>query len=108
MRQLSGVDALHILEETADQHMHTVKMALLAPGPDGVPSYEQVSSWAQETLVRIPPLRWKVRKIPLGLARPVFIDAGEFDVGPHVQSRRLGGPGGARPGGRGGVQVARR
>ena len=40
MHQLSGVDALHVLSETGDRHMHTVKLALLADGPDGVPSYD--------------------------------------------------------------------
>src|SRR5881275_3264925 len=94
MRQLSGVDALHVLEETPDQHMHTIKMVLLAPRPDdagprGVPSYDEVRSWAQDTLPRLPPLRWMVRKIPLGLARPVFIDAGAFDVGPHITTVHL-------------------
>src|SRR4051794_21475881 len=95
MRQLSGVDALHVLEETPDRHMHTIKMVLLAPGPDGVPSYGDVTTWAQRSLVRIPPLRWMVRKVPMGLARPVFIDAGEFDVRPHIRSRRLAAPAGA-------------
>src|ERR1044072_9333790 len=45
LHQLSGVDALHVLEETPDQHMHTIKLALLAAGPDGVPSYADVRAW---------------------------------------------------------------
>ena len=94
MHQLSGVDALHVLEETTDQHMHTIKLTLRAPGPDGVPSYDEVRSWAAERLVRIPPLRWRVRKIPLGLSRPVFIDAGTVDVSPHVRGVELAAPGG--------------
>jgi diacylglycerol O-acyltransferase / wax synthase len=94
VHQLSGVDALHVLEETADQHMHTIKLALLAEGPEGLPSYGDVRAWADETLARIPPLRWKVRKIPLGLGRPVFIDAGAFDVDRHVRAVELLSPGG--------------
>src|SRR4051812_28684311 len=93
MHQVSGVDALHVLEETADQHMHTIKLALLAAGPEGLPSYDAVRGWAAETLVCIPPLRWKVRKIPLGLGRPVFIDAGTIDVSPHVRALELAAPG---------------
>jgi WS/DGAT/MGAT family acyltransferase len=95
VRQLSGVDALHVLEETDDQHMHTIKLALLAPGPGGLPSYGAVRTWADETLLRIPPMRWKVRRIPLGLAKPVFIDGGRFDVGPHVHAVELPAPGGS-------------
>lgn len=94
MRQLSGVDALHVLEETDDQHMHTIKLALLAPGPNGVPSYDAVRGWADETLLRIPPMRWKVRRIPFRLAKPVFIDGGHFDVTPHVHAAELPAPGG--------------
>jgi WS/DGAT/MGAT family acyltransferase len=95
MRQLSGVDAMHVLEETDEQHMHTIKIAVLGAGPDGAPSPEQVQEWARTTLVRIPPLRWKVLKIPFGLGRPVFIDAGPIDVERHVRVERLPAPGGA-------------
>jgi diacylglycerol O-acyltransferase / wax synthase len=94
VRQLSGVDALHVLEETDDQHMHTIKVALLAAGPDGVPSYDAVERWAEDTLRRIPAMRWTVRKIPFGLGRPVFLDAGAFGVGPHVRAAELPVPAG--------------
>lgn len=94
MRQLSGVDALHVLEETDDQHMHTIKVALLADGGNGLPSYDVVQRWAEDTLRRIPAMRWRVRKIPFGLGRPVFLDAGAFDVSPHVRAVDLAAPGG--------------
>jgi diacylglycerol O-acyltransferase / wax synthase len=94
VRQLSGVDALHVLEETDDQHMHTIKLALLAPGPGGLPSYDAVREWADETLLRIPPMRWKVRRIPFRLGKPVFIDGGHFDVASHVHAAELPSPGG--------------
>ena len=94
MQQLSGVDALHVLTESADRHMHTIKLALLADGPDGVPTYDDVRVWATETLVRIPPLRWKVRKIPFGLGRPVFIDGGAYGIERHLHAVELAAPGG--------------
>jgi diacylglycerol O-acyltransferase / wax synthase len=93
MRQLSGVDALHVLEETGDQHMHTIKIAIVGPGPDGSPSYDDILRWARERLVRIPPLRWRVVKMPVGLARPVFLDAGPIDVERHVRHVHLDPPG---------------
>jgi len=83
-----------VLEETDDQHMHTIKLALLAPGPAGVPSYDAVRSWAAETLLRIPAMRWKVRRIPFRLAKPVFIDGGHFDVSTHAHAAELPSPGG--------------
>lgn len=92
MRQLSGVDALHVLEETRDQHMHTIKIAVLAPN-DGAVSLDSVRTWLQERVLRIPPMRWRVLKIPFGLGRPVFVDAGPIDVNRHLQSVHLPAPG---------------
>jgi WS/DGAT/MGAT family acyltransferase len=93
MRQLSGVDALHVLEENPSQHMHTVKIAVLGPrAGEPVPAAE-VCDWARDRLPRIPPFRWQVRKIPLGLGRPVFIDTGPFDVDRHLFVEALPSPG---------------
>ena len=90
LRQLSGVDALHVLEETGDQHMHTIKIAIVAPHAPGSPvTVDEVRAWARERLLLVPPLRWTVHKIPLGLGRPVFRDAGPIDVDQHVRSQRL-------------------
>ena len=94
MRQLSGVDALHVLEETGDQHMHTVKVVILGPGPAGPVPVDEVRSWARERLPRIPAMRWLVRKIPLGLGRPVFVDGGPIDVDGQVRTHELADPGG--------------
>ena len=93
MRQLSGVDAMHVLEETSSQHMHTIKIAVLGPGPDGPVSVDDIMTWARERLPRIPPLRWRVHKIPFGLGRPVFLDAGPVDVGAHIRVESLPPPG---------------
>jgi WS/DGAT/MGAT family acyltransferase len=89
MRQLSGVDALHILEETPGQHMHTIKLAIVGPRADGPVPVEEIKQWARQRLPQIPAMRWEVVKIPLGLGRPVFIDAGDFDVDRHLFVERL-------------------
>jgi diacylglycerol O-acyltransferase len=93
VRQLSGVDALHVLEETDTQHMHTIKMVVVDPGADGPVTVEQVRQWARDRLVRIPPMRWHVHRIPFGLGRPVFVDGGPIEVERHVVERRLDPPG---------------
>ena len=53
MRQLSGVDALHVLEETEHQHMHTVKIAILEPTPDAKIAVDDVRTWLGERVLRI-------------------------------------------------------
>jgi WS/DGAT/MGAT family acyltransferase len=89
MRQLSGVDALHVLEETRGQHMHTIKLAIIGARDAGQVPVEEIKAWARERLPRIPAMRWTVSKIPFGLGRPVFLDAGQFDVDRHLFVKRL-------------------
>src|SRR3954469_9081364 len=93
VRQLSGVDALHVLEETGDQHMHTVKIAILGPDGSAPVAVDMLLEWARDRLPRIPPLRWQLHKIPFGLARPVFVDSGPIDVDRHVRVVELPAPG---------------
>jgi WS/DGAT/MGAT family acyltransferase len=92
VRQLSGVDALHVLEESGTQHMHTVKIALVRPRTGAV-DRDQVRAWVRDRLARIPPMRWRVVKVPLGLGRPVFVDDGPLDIDRHVRFEALAAPG---------------
>jgi diacylglycerol O-acyltransferase / wax synthase len=89
MRQLSGVDAMHVLEESSDQPMHTIKIVLVGPRADGPVPAEEIKAWARERLPLVPAMRWRVVKIPFGLGRPVFIDDGPIDVDRHLAVRRL-------------------
>ena len=73
--------------------MHTIKIAILQPPTGESITVDQVRGWAAQRLARIPPLRWRVLKIPYGLGRPVFIDAGPLDVDRHVRVERLAAPG---------------
>jgi WS/DGAT/MGAT family acyltransferase len=69
--------------------MHTIKLAIVG-ARDGEPvPVEEIKAWAHDRLPAIPAMRWKVVKIPMGLGRPVFIDAGAFDVEPHIFVHRL-------------------
>src|SRR3954452_17638050 len=70
--------------------MHTIKIAIVGPHAPGRPvTVDEVRAWARERLVRVPPLRWTVHKIPLGLGRPVFVDAGPINVDGHVRTDKL-------------------
>ena len=94
MRQLAGTDAYHVLEETPAQHMHTMKIAIVDATKATPPiTIEAVRSWAAERLPRIPPLRWRLVEMPLGLGRPAFVDAPKLDVDYHVRHVTLDGPG---------------
>src|SRR4051794_7755218 len=70
--------------------MHTIKIAVVGPHHDGGPlTVDEIRAWARDRLIRVPPLRWTVHRIPLGLGRPVFVDAGPIDVDAHIRTRRL-------------------
>ena len=85
MRQLSGVDALHVLEESPGAaHAHDQDRDRRCRGPTDRSRPMRSRQWARERLPQIPAMRWKVVKIPLGLGRPVFVDAGPFDVDRHL------------------------
>ncbi|HWC33642.1 MAG TPA: wax ester/triacylglycerol synthase family O-acyltransferase [Mycobacteriales bacterium] len=87
------MDSLHVLEENPRQHMHTLKIAIVGPRAGAPVPVEELLDWARERLPRLPPFRWQVRKIPLGLGRPVFIDSGPFDVDRHICVEALPAPG---------------
>ena len=94
MRQLSGSDAYHVLEETPAQHMHTMKIVIVdAPRATEPITYDGVRRWAADHLPRVPPLRWQVVPMPLGLARPAWIEAPKLDVDYHVRHLVLESPG---------------
>jgi diacylglycerol O-acyltransferase / wax synthase len=91
MRQLSGLDAMHVLEERPAQHMHTMKIVLLDPSASTVPvTYEDVRAWAGRRLAHIPPLRWRLVKIPMRLGRPVWVDAPNLDLDYHIRRLDIG------------------
>jgi WS/DGAT/MGAT family acyltransferase len=95
MRQLAGVDAFHVLEESPVQHMHTMKIVVLDPSNAPEPiTFEGTVAWAARCLPKIPPLRWRVARVPLGLGRPIFIDALDLDLGYHVRRAAVPAPGG--------------
>ena len=94
MRQLSGSDAYHVLEETPAQHMHTMKIAIVdAANADEPITLESVRRWAADHLPRVPALRWRLVRMPLGIARPAWVDAPRLDVDYHVRHLVLDPPG---------------
>jgi len=90
-QRLSALDASFLDVETAAAHMHVGWVALLEP-PDGrpAPSFEQLRDHVARRLDRAPRYRQRLARVPLGLARPVWVDDDRFDVSRHVR-RSSGG-----------------
>jgi diacylglycerol O-acyltransferase len=84
--RLSALDTSFLAVESASAHMHVGWAALLDP-PEGrpVPSFEELRDHVARRLHRAPRFRQRLATVPLGLARPVWVDDDCFDIAHHVR-----------------------
>jgi diacylglycerol O-acyltransferase len=90
MRRLGGLDAAFLYAETPAWHMHV--SALLVVDPSEAPgfSFDALKTMTVERLPAVPQFRWRPVEVPLGLDRPVWVEADDFDPDYHI--RRIGVP----------------
>ena len=95
MRQLTSLDAQFLALENERQAGHVGSLAILDPStaPSGRLGYAEVSALLRERLPLLPPLRWRLAEVPLGLDYPYWVDDGDFDLGYHVRELALASPG---------------
>lgn len=91
MERLGALDAefLHLEDDFA--HMH-IAGACVFENP--APSYDDVLGLVRAKLHQIPRYRQRVRTVPLGLGRPIYVDDPHFDLEYHVRHTALPAPGG--------------
>ncbi len=95
MRQLSGSDAFHVLEESPVQHMHTMKIAIVDAAAASPPiTIGNTREWAAKVLPGIAPLCWQLVNVPVRLGRPMWVDEPDLDVEYHVRRAAVPSPGG--------------
>jgi WS/DGAT/MGAT family acyltransferase len=84
--RLSALDASFLDVETASAHMHVGWAAAFDP-PDErpAPSFEQLRDHIARRLQRAPRYRQRLAGVPLGVARPVWVDDDRFDITRHVR-----------------------
>jgi diacylglycerol O-acyltransferase len=80
------LDASFLNLETSSAHMHVGWASVFDP-PTGrsAPSFEQLRDHVSRRLCRTPRYRQRIAGVPLGLARPVWVDDEGFDVRNHVR-----------------------
>lgn len=98
MRQLSGLDAQFLALETDTVVGHVGGLAVFDPStaPGGRLGVEEVRAVVTARLHLLPPLRWKLVTVPLGLDRPYWAADPDFDVARHVHEVVLDEPGDER------------
>jgi len=91
MDRLSALDSSFLDVETASAHMHVGWATVLDPPEEGPPpSFEQLRDHVSRRLHRAPRYRQRLARVPLGLARPLWIDDERFDVTRHVRRSPTG------------------
>ena len=84
--RLSALDVSFLDVETASAHMHVGWAAAFDPPDEGpAPSFEQFRDHIGRRLHRAPRYRQRLAGVPLGVARPVWVDDDLFDITRHVR-----------------------
>ena len=90
--RLSPSDAAFYQREDTATPMYVGSLSILRR-PRGGLSYETLLETVERRLPQIPRYRQKVRKVTLGIGRPVWIDDPDFDITYHVRRSALPSPG---------------
>jgi diacylglycerol O-acyltransferase / wax synthase len=94
VRQLTGLDAQFLALETSRQSGHVGGLAVLDPStrPNGRLELADIHDLIEERLPLLPPFRWRLKPVPLGLDYPYWIDDPDFDLEYHVRELALAPP----------------
>ncbi|MBK9737967.1 MAG: wax ester/triacylglycerol synthase family O-acyltransferase [Actinobacteria bacterium] len=90
--RLTALDASFLFMEDASTPMHAGGVAIFTPPPGGF-DHERLVRLIRKRLPFVPRYRMRVRDVPFGLARPVWVDDERFDVTYHVRRSALPKPG---------------
>jgi diacylglycerol O-acyltransferase len=94
MRRLSGTDSLFLAGETPTWHQHIGGLTIV--DPTGAPGFdfETLRHTIATRLALVPKLTWKLKPVPLGLDRAIWIDDPSFDLRLHLHRMTVAAPGG--------------
>jgi diacylglycerol O-acyltransferase len=95
MRQLTSLDAQFLALENNRQTGHVGALAVLDPSTikSGRLDVGDIRELVVDRLPLLPPLRWRLREVPLGLDYPYWVEDGHFDLEYHVRELALPEPG---------------
>ena len=95
MERLSGLDASFLYLETPAQLLHVCGVIVLDPStmPEGY-SYRAFRDELERRVRDVPEFTRKVRKVPMGIDHPIWVQDKHFDIDRHVHRLALPSPGG--------------
>jgi diacylglycerol O-acyltransferase / wax synthase len=95
VRQLTSLDAQFLAVETPRTYGHVGGLAVYEPStaPRGRLEIADVCELVSERLHLLPPFRWRLVKVPLGLDHPYWIEDPDFDLDFHIREAAVPPPG---------------
>ena len=90
--RMSALDASFLFMEDASTPMHAGGVAIFASPADGF-DHERLVRLVRQRIPFVPRYRQRIREVPFGIARPVWVDDERFDVTYHVRRSALPRPG---------------
>lgn len=90
--RLTPQDAAFYDVEASSSPVHIGSLAILE-NVDGRLDYDGLLGIVERRLSLVPRYRKKVRRVPFGLGRPVWVDDTEFDIAYHIRRSALPTPG---------------
>ena len=96
MQRLSGTDALFLSMEQPNWHQHVGGLTIMDRSEAPEFGFLKMRESLIERLPLAPKFRWKLKEVPFGLDRPVWVDDDGFDIDQHLHHVALPEPAGAR------------
>jgi len=95
MRQLTSLDAQFLAVETPRTYGHVGGLALYDPStaPGGKLELSDLCRLVSERLHLLPPFRWRLVEVPLGLDHPYWAEDPDFDLDFHMRDSAVPPPG---------------
>ncbi|NMN99489.1 WS/DGAT/MGAT family O-acyltransferase [Antrihabitans stalactiti] len=95
MRQLTALDAQFLAMESPTHTGHVSMLLILDPSTAhaGAIDLADLQQVVADRLHLLPPFRWKLQEVPLGMDYPYWIDDPDFDVEYHVRDLAVPQPG---------------
>src|SRR3954454_4160472 len=95
MRQLTSVDTQFLALESSRQTGHVGGLAILDPSttPTGSLELADMCHLMGERVPLLPPMRWRLVEVPVGLDYPYWVEDEDFDLDFHVRELALPAPG---------------
>lgn len=95
MRQLTSLDAQFLAVESGRTYGHVGSLCVYDPStaPGGELTVKALCRMVAERLHLLPPFRWKLVNVPLGIDLPYWVEDPDFDMDFHIRESAIPPPG---------------